>query len=111
MYFPCRSKKWWLMTSLTILCLTCLLATITSLQMMFSLVCLLFLLNLGSAGQDICVDSLALEALETDELGIGNTIQVGWSGQSGNNYELTSTVIRLWPTRLVQSSLELPCSG
>ena len=99
------------MTSLTILCLTCLLATITSLQMMFSLVCLLFLLNLGSAGQDICVDSLALEALETDELGIGNTIQVGWSGQSGNNYELTSTVIRLWPTRLVQSSLELPCSG
>merc|ERR550539_1247586 len=45
-------------------------------QMMFILVCLLFLLNLGSAGQDICVDSLALEVLETSELGIGNTIQV-----------------------------------
>ena len=99
------------MLSLALLCLTCLLATLTTMQSMLILVCLLFLLNLGSAGQDICVDSLGLEALETDELGIGNTIQVGWSFQSGNNYELTSTVIRLWPTRLVQSSLELPCSG
>ena len=73
------------MTSLAILCLTCLLATLTSMQMMFILVCLLFLLNLGSAGQDICVDSLALEVLETSELGIGNTIQVGWSGQTEHN--------------------------
>ena len=66
------------MTSLLLLCLTCLLATLTSLEMMLSLVCLLFLLNLGSAGQDICVDSLALEVLETSELGVGNTIQVRW---------------------------------
>jgi len=71
-----KTKKWWLMTSLLLLCLTCLLATLTSLEMMLSLVCLLFLLNLGSAGQDICVDSLALEVLETSELGVGNTIQV-----------------------------------
>ena len=64
------------MASLSILCLTCLLATFTSLQMMFIIVPLLFLLNLGSAVQDICVDSLALEVLESPELGIGNTIQV-----------------------------------
>ena len=36
----------------------------------------MFLLNLGAAGQDICVDSLAIQILDTAELGIGNTIQV-----------------------------------
>jgi len=71
-----KSKQWWLMASLTLLCLTCLAATFTSLEMMGVIVCLMFLLNLGSAGQDICVDSLALQVLNNSELGVGNTIQV-----------------------------------
>ena len=44
--------------------------------MMTSLLIILFLLNLASAVQDICVDSLALEVQEPGELGAGNTIQV-----------------------------------
>ena len=36
----------------------------------------LFLLNLASATQDICVDSLALKILRPEKLGVGNTIQV-----------------------------------
>ena len=101
------------MTSLLLLCLTCLLATLTSLEMMLSLVCLLFLLNLGSAGQDICVDSLALEVLETSELGVGNTIQVRWSDirLKTEDNSPARVLFRSWPTRLVQCSLELPCSG
>ena len=79
-------------------------------QMMFVLICLLFLLNLGSAGQDICVDSLALEVLETSELGIGNTIQV--RGEvSLKVSSLTNTVFRSWLTRLARCSLEPHCSG
>ena len=64
------------MTSLSALSVTCLLAVLTTSDMMWTTVALLFLLNLGSAGQDICVDSLAIQVLETSELGIGNTIQV-----------------------------------
>ena len=37
---------------------------------------LMFLLNLFSAIQDIAVDSLAVDLLNTDELGLGNTVQV-----------------------------------
>jgi len=71
-----RTKQWWLMTSITVLGVTCLLASFTQLNMMTSLLVILFLLNLASAVQDICVDSLALEVLEPGELGAGNTIQV-----------------------------------
>ena len=73
---PPRSKQWWLLTSLTSLFLTCLAATLSSLENMGVVICLMFLLNLGAAGQDICVDSLAIQILDTAELGIGNTIQV-----------------------------------
>ena len=62
--------------SLTVLCVTCMAATFTSLEMMGVIVSLMFLLNLGSAVQDICVDSLAMDVLDTSELGLGNTIQV-----------------------------------
>ena len=44
--------------------------------MMWQLLMVLFMLNLASASQDICVDSLALEILDPEELGAGNTIQV-----------------------------------
>ena len=37
---------------------------------------LMFLLNLFSAIQDIAVDSLAVDLLNADELGLGNTVQV-----------------------------------
>ena len=51
-------------------------ASSTSLEMMWQLLMVLFMLNLASASQDICVDSLALEILDPEELGAGNTIQV-----------------------------------
>ena len=37
---------------------------------------LMFLLNMFSAIQDIAVDSLAVDLLNSDELGLGNTVQV-----------------------------------
>ena len=42
----------------------------------WSLSCLLFLLNLLSSIQDIAVDSLAVNILDDNELGVGNTVQV-----------------------------------
>ena len=42
----------------------------------WSLSCLLFLLNLFSSIQDIAVDSLAVNILDDNELGVGNTVQV-----------------------------------
>ena len=43
----------------------------------FNLAILLFVLNTASATQDICVDWFAMNALKKEDLGIGNTIQVG----------------------------------
>jgi len=71
-----KSKLWWLMLSLMILGFTCLLASSTSENMLGVLALVLFLLNLASATQDICVDSLALRILQPEELGAGNTVQV-----------------------------------
>ena len=56
--------------------ITCILAALTSEDMLGVLAVVLFLLNLASATQDICVDSLALKILRPEELGAGNTIQV-----------------------------------
>ena len=62
---------------MSVLGLTCLYAaTFTSEEMLGALSTILLLLNLASATQDICVDSLALKILRQDELGAGNTIQV-----------------------------------
>ena len=57
----------------------------TTLSMMSHILVVLFLLNLASAVQDICVDSLALEILTSDQLGAGNTIQVMTSLMIINN--------------------------
>ena len=57
----------------------------TTLSMMSQILVVLFLLNLASAVQDICVDSLALEILTSDQLGAGNTIQVMTSLMIINN--------------------------
>ena len=45
-------------------------------EMMLPLLIILLMLNMASAVQDICVDSLAIETLEPGELGAGNMIQV-----------------------------------
>ena len=59
-----------------VLGITCILAALTSEDMLGVLAVVLFLLNLASATKDICVDSLALKILRPEELGAGNTIQV-----------------------------------
>jgi len=71
-----KSKLWWLMLSMLILGVTCLFASSTSENMLGVLALVLLLLNLASATQDICVDSLALRILQPEELGAGNTVQV-----------------------------------
>merc|ERR1719483_430977 len=71
-----KCKLWWLMASMIVLAITCVLAALTSEDMLLALAVVLFLLNLASATQDICVDSLALKILRPEELGAGNTIQV-----------------------------------
>eukprot|EP00090_Calanus_glacialis_P011870 TRINITY_DN20262_c0_g1_i1.p1 TRINITY_DN20262_c0_g1~~TRINITY_DN20262_c0_g1_i1.p1 ORF type:complete len:451 (-),score=116.56 TRINITY_DN20262_c0_g1_i1:174-1526(-) len=71
-----KSKLWWLVSSMLVLGLTCICAAFTSEDMLAVLAFILFMLNLASATQDICVDSLALKILRPDELGAGNTIQV-----------------------------------
>jgi hypothetical protein len=38
---------------------------------------ILFVLNMASSTQDICVDWLAMNILSEEDLGLGNTIQVG----------------------------------
>ena len=63
------------MNSILVLGLTCLLASLTSLETMSPILLVLLLLNAASAVQDICVDSLAIEILEPGELGAGNMIQ------------------------------------
>jgi len=71
-----QTKQWWMMTSILVLGLTCLMASLTSLETMSPILLVLLLLNAASAIQDICVDSLAIEILEPGELGAGNMIQV-----------------------------------
>jgi len=71
-----KSKLWWLVASMLVLGVTCFCAALTSEDMLAALALVLFMLNLASATQDICVDSLALKILRPAELGAGNTIQV-----------------------------------
>lgn len=61
---------------MVVLGITCISAALTSEDMLGVLAVVLFLLNLASATQDICVDSLALKILRPEELGAGNTKQV-----------------------------------
>ncbi len=67
-----KSKKWWLIFSMTLLGFTCLLAgSFVQIGNLLALSVLLFVLNLLAATQDISVDSLAVHALEPEELGAG----------------------------------------
>lgn len=71
------SKKWWLIVSITLLGITCLMAGFfVKVENLVGMSILLFTFNLLAATQDISVDSLAIQALAPEELGAGNTIQV-----------------------------------
>ena len=62
---------------MSVLGLSCFFAAVFTSETMLGVIALiLLLLNLASASQDICVDSLALKILGEEELGAGNTIQV-----------------------------------
>lgn len=70
-----KTKRFWLLASLMLLSL----GSFTGMlfEDFLSLAIILFVLNWASATQDICVDWFAMNALKKEDLGIGNTIQVG----------------------------------
>jgi hypothetical protein len=71
------TRSWWLVASLASMAACCLLAALAIGEADLTALSLLLLaLNLASAAQDVCVDSLALAVLQPGELGAGNTIQV-----------------------------------
>ncbi|KAM5281701.1 major facilitator superfamily domain-containing protein 3 [Ctenodactylus gundi] len=78
----CGSPRAWLALSTAALGLLCaLLGTLSpawseQAELPFAVLGLLLLLNLGSAVQDVALDTLALQLLEPEELGPGNTVQV-----------------------------------
>lgn len=88
-----KTKKFWLLLTLLVLGLF---STLTGLMTIFYfesnvmfnktsdstdffyfIAIILFVLNMASATQDICVDWLAMNILDPEDLGLGNTIQVG----------------------------------
>jgi hypothetical protein len=69
-----KTKRFWLIASMCALAFGSLLGVFFN--DMFQLACIIFLLNVASASQDICVDWFAINALKKEDLGIGNTIQV-----------------------------------
>ena len=98
------------MTSILVLGLTCLMASLTSMDTMSPILVVLLLLNTASAVQDICVDSLAIEILEPGELGAGNMIQASLH-ITINVWVNPLHFCRLLPTRLGQCSQELRSCG
>ncbi|RNA25750.1 major facilitator superfamily domain-containing 3 [Brachionus plicatilis] len=70
-----KTKRFWLQTSLFVLSLGSYFGIFLS--NFTELAFLLLILNTASATQDICVDWFAMNALKKEDLGIGNTIQVG----------------------------------
>ena len=81
-----------MMNSILVLGLTCLMASLTSLQTMSPILLVLLLLNAASAVQDICVDSLAIEILEPGELGAGNMIQASPDRKNNDNNVIIQVV-------------------
>ena len=71
-----KTKRFWLLTSLAILCVGSFLAAFLAEINYFYLAVIMFFLNIASTTQDICVDWFAINLLDKDDLGIGNTIQV-----------------------------------
>ena len=84
--FQIQTKQWWMVTSILVLGLTCLMASLTSMDSMSPILLVLLLLNTASAVQDICVDSLAIEILEPGELGAGNMIQASNDNSTRDQY-------------------------
>lgn len=70
-----KTKRFWLQTSLIILAFGSFIGIYFN--SFTELAFLLLILNTASATQDICVDWFAMNALKKEDLGIGNTIQVG----------------------------------
>lgn len=70
-----KTKRFWLLTSLIALSIGSFLGIIFN--DFTELPFLLLFLNMASATQDICVDWFSMNALKKEDLGIGNTIQVG----------------------------------
>ena len=70
-----KSKRFWLLATMFMLFAG------SSLGIFFThfnhLAIILFVLNWASASQDIVVDWFALNTLEKEDLGLGNTVQVG----------------------------------
>lgn len=71
-----RTKRFWLLSSLVVLSAGSFFGALLF-EDFSSLAVVLFVLNWASATQDICVDWFAMNALDKEDLGIGNTIQVG----------------------------------
>lgn len=71
-----RTKRFWLLSSLVVLATGSFTGALLF-EDFSSLAVVLFVLNWASATQDICVDWFAMNALDQEDLGIGNTIQVG----------------------------------
>lgn len=70
-----RTKRFWLFASLVILAAGSFTAALIQDFNLLALV--IFFLNWASVVQDICVDWFAMNALDKEDLGLGNTIQVG----------------------------------
>lgn len=69
------TKKFWLLASMSLLAVGSFTGILFNAPNELAII--LFGLNLASATQDICVDWFAINALKKEDLGLGNTIQVG----------------------------------
>jgi MFS family permease len=70
-------RKTWIVPAQTLLMIACALAALVPPDRgLFTLLALVFLMNLFAATQDIAVDGLAIDMLSIEELGAGNAVQV-----------------------------------
>jgi PAT family beta-lactamase induction signal transducer AmpG len=72
-----KTKRFWLLFSMSILTFGSFMGAFFN-EDFTHLAIIIFLLNWASASQDICVDWFSMNALKEEDLGIGNTIQVGY---------------------------------
>ena len=71
-----KTKRFWLFASLALLCFGSFIAAFIAEKSYLYLAIVMFFLNVASTTQDICVDWFAINLLDKDDLGLGNTIQV-----------------------------------
>jgi MFS family permease len=69
-----KTKKFWILFTMFMLSFLSFLAIFF--ESFYSIAIIIFMLNLASATQDICVDWYAISNLKQEDLGLGNTIQV-----------------------------------